>query len=136
VRLRIEATPDELANKSESLIKALADAIGPAAPDLAEALKKALPKETVKLIQPALREMHEITRKEYEKRLKWMVKDIGKVLDRSLAKADPDIEKEPGEEEEKLEPGDINPETGEEVPEEEEEEEDEEEDEEEEEEET
>jgi hypothetical protein len=88
VRLRIEATPDELANKSESLIKALADAIGPAAPDLAEALKKALPKSTAKLIQPALREMHEVTRKEYEKRLNWMLKDIGKVLDRSLAKAD------------------------------------------------
>ena len=119
MRLRIEATPDELADKSEALVKALADAIGPMAPDLAEALKKALPKAPVELLQPALREMHKVTRREYEKRLKWMLKDIGKVLDRSLAKADPDLDEE---EDEKLEPGDINPDTGEEVPEEPEEE--------------
>jgi hypothetical protein len=120
VRLRIEATPDELANKSEALVKALVDTLAPVAPDIAEQLEKAIPKETPKLIQPALRQMHEITRREYEKRLKWMVKDIGKVLDRAVMKKAEDDE--PGEEPEKLEPGDIDPETGEEVPEEKEEE--------------
>jgi len=122
VRLRIEATPDELADKSEALIKALADTLSVVDPDLAERLEKAIPKDVPKLRQPALREIHERTRKLYEERLEWMLKDIGKVLDRSLAMVEEKTEKaEPGEEpEEKLEPGDINPDTGEEVPEEEE----------------
>lgn len=94
MRLRIEATPDELADKANDLVKALAATLAPVAPDLAEALEKALekavPKDTPKMLQPALREIHEVTRKEYERRLKWMVKDIGAVLDRAvLAKGDP-----------------------------------------------
>ena len=120
MRLRIEATPDELADKSEALIKALADSLSDVAPELADQLEKAIPKDIPKLFQPTLRKIHEITRKEYEARLKWMVKDIGKVLDRSMAKAETDEE---GGKIEKLEPGDINPDTGEEVPYEEEEEE-------------
>ncbi len=126
MRLRIEATPDELADKSELLVKALVDTLAPVAPDLAERLEKAIPKDIPKLRQPALREIHEITRKAYEARLKWMIKDIGKVLDRAVMKkafesiSQPSEPPEPGEEPEKLEPGDIDPETGEEVPEEEE----------------
>ncbi len=126
MRLRIEATPDELADKSESLIKALADTLAPVAPDLAERLEKAIPKDTPKLRQPALREIHEITSKTYEARLKWMLKDINAVLDRAVMKkafesaTQSSEPPEPGEEPEKLEPGDIDPKTGEEVPEEEE----------------
>lgn len=119
MRVIIDATPDELAEKSEALIQALAHELADVAPDLAEALEKALPKSSVKMLQPALEDIHEITRKAYAERLKWMMVDIGKVLNRAvMKKAEGD---EPGEEKEELEPGDINPETGEEVPEKEEE---------------
>lgn len=98
MRLRIEATPDELAEKSEALVRALADTLGPVAPDIAEQLEKALPKSAAKMIQPALREIHEVTRKAYDARLKWMLKDIGKVLDGAvLTKAEGDEPPDPGE---------------------------------------
>lgn len=115
MRLVIEATQDELAEKSEALVKAIAGVLEDVAPELADRLEKAIHKGVPKLAQPALRRIHEITRKEYEARLKWMVRDIGKVLDRSLSKAEEDGDEGPKEE---LEPGDINPDTGEEVPEE------------------
>lgn len=115
MRLVIETTQDELAEKSEDLVKAIAGILSDVAPELAERLEKAIPKGVPKLSQPALRRIHEITRKEYGARLKWMVRDIEKVLDRSLSKAEEDGDEGPKEE---LEPGDINPDTGEEVPEE------------------
>ena len=120
MRLRIEATQDELASKAEILVKAIADTLVYVAPDLSEKLEKAIIKDTVKSEHAVLRDIHKRTRKLYEERIDWMLKDINKVLDRSMAKG----EGEPKEyvpEEEKPGPGDINPDTGEEIPEEEEE---------------
>ena len=124
MRLKIEATPEELVEKSDVLIKALAEAVSIVAPDLAEQLEKSV-RTPVEMRQPALRDIHKITRKEYQKRLDWMVRDIGKVLDRAvMKKAD---ETDPDEDQDELEPGDVDPETGKLVPEEDEEESDEEE---------
>lgn len=109
----------ELAERGEALVDQLAHLIAPYNTDLAEMLRKALPSKEVVLKYPALRDLKELTAKEYERTLKVMLRDIGKVLDQSFQKAEGDDD----EEEEKLEPGDVDPESGELIPEPEEEEE-------------
>lgn len=123
MRLTIESTQDELSEKTEDLVKALADVIGAVRPDIAAALEKAVAHDHTnrEMYQPALRDIHKVTAKAYKKRLKWMLKDIGKVLDRSIAKAEGDEPEEYVPEEEKPGPGDPDPETGELIPEKEEE---------------
>ena len=81
MRIKIDATPDELNEKGDALIKALMHSIAPVCPELAEQLEKALPEKPPTLRYRALRDIHEITKKEYQKTLEAMHLDIARVLD-------------------------------------------------------
>lgn len=83
MKLRLDATPDELQEKSGKLIKALSELLRPAVPDLSEILEKALPAKEQELKYPVLRELQKRTQKLYEKHVQKMLKEIGKVLDGS-----------------------------------------------------
>jgi hypothetical protein len=83
MRLRLEATPEELREKGEALIGELAKSLAPLDPDLAQSLEKALPRKEQGLKFPVLREIAKRQGEAYDKLLKRMLKDIGKVLDRS-----------------------------------------------------
>ena len=141
MRFRLDAQPGELPRKRDALVKALVDEFGRLDPDLAENLEKALPPREPELKYRVLQELRNQTVDEYEKMLKRMLAEVGKVLDRTLTGAsgglskafgvgpppkDPEEEEEEGEPEEELEPGDYDPKTDEIVPEPEEDEEDEE----------
>lgn len=82
MRLQLEATPEELNEKGEQLVRSLVQQVAPFAPELAETLEKALPdaKERVQLRQRSLRELHERTQAEYRKTLTRMMDDIHKVI--------------------------------------------------------
>jgi hypothetical protein len=125
MRLRLEAGPDELRDRGDDLIKALVESLYPVNPELAEKLEKALPHKQEQLKYPVLQELAKKTQEEYERQLNLMNKEIGKVLDRSFKKAFGDLDEEAteGDDEDELEPGDVDPETGELIPEPEEEEE-------------
>lgn len=142
MRFRLDAQPGELPRKRDALVKALVDEFGRLDPDLAENLEKALPPREPELKYRVLQELRNQTVDEYEKMLKRMLAEVGKVLDRTLTGAsgglskafgvpppqkDPEEEEEEGEPEEELEPGDYDPKTDEIVPEPEEEDEEEEE---------
>lgn len=83
MKLRLDATPDELQTKSGKLIKALSELLRPAAPDLSEILEKALPAKEQELKYPVLRELQRRTQKLYEKHIQKMLQEIGTVLDGS-----------------------------------------------------
>lgn len=129
MRVRLEATVEELEQRGDELIKALAAQFVDFDPDLAEALEKAAPHKHSNLYPRVIKDLTKITTTEYQAQLRGMLKDIGAVLDgQPLRKAfgDPPEKPEPGEEpDEKPEPGDYNPKTDEIVPEPEESEEDE-----------
>lgn len=137
MRVRLETTVEELEQRGEDLIRALADQLEPFAPGLSEQLIKAVrnPKSDAddNLQFPALQGMKDVTTAEYERQLAGMLADISKVLDgRTLRKAFGDAggedeeEEDEGEPEEPLEPGDYDPKTDSIVPEPEDEEEEEE----------
>lgn len=131
MKFHLEATPAELWQKGTALIEELVKAFSVAHPSLSEALEKALPQKEQSLKYPMLQGLKDITTKEYDATLKRMLADIGKVLDQSISGATGSVgleksgklSKQEDEEEEKLEPGDVDPETGDLIPEEEEEEE-------------
>jgi len=130
VRLQLEATPIELFEKGEALVRELADAFSGMNPDLAESLEKALPPKESELKYAALRGLKGRTDKEYDRMIQKMLREIGKVLDlsvtgTSIQKAftglEPEKEEEElgteGEAEEELEPGDYDSKNDEIVPE-------------------
>ena len=133
MRVRLETTVEELEQRSDDLIRALADQLEPFAPELSDRLSKAVrnPKSDGddNLQYPALQGMKDVTTAEYERQLAGMLADIAKVLDgRTLRKAfgdagGEDEDEDEGEPEEPLEPGDYDPKTDSRVPEDEEEEE-------------
>ena len=88
MKLELVATPEELKEKGDKLIKSLSDLFQPVSPELAEYLEKALPQKETELKYPVLRELHKRTKEAYEKQLKLMVKDIEGVLDRGLKKSE------------------------------------------------
>lgn len=88
MKLRLDATPQELAEKGERLVESLGELFRSVNPDLAEALEKALPRKESELKFPVLREIQKKEEAEYERQMKLMVKDIGKVLDKSLQKSE------------------------------------------------
>lgn len=92
MKLSLEATPQELEEKSGDLLKALTEIIGPVAPDVVEALAKALPRKEPALKFPVLRELQKRTEALYDKMVESMLKDIGAVLDRGVEKSE-DVEK-------------------------------------------
>jgi hypothetical protein len=85
VRLRLEANPEELRDKGVALVQALASALFPAHPELAEQLNKALPKPKPSLKYPVLRELHRRTATAYRKQLDTMLREIGEVLDEAAS---------------------------------------------------
>ena len=85
MRLQLETTPAELADKGEDLIKALVGALRPVDGELAERLEKALPPEEPALKHPALRGIHARMRDAYRAQVDRMVREIGQVLQRSVA---------------------------------------------------
>jgi hypothetical protein len=115
MRVRLEATVEELQKRGEDLIHALADQLSAFNPDLADLLEKAVPHKTPKPPYRVLRDLKQITTAEYKRQLDAMLKDIGAVLaSKPLKKAfgDPPEKPEPGEEpEEKPEPGEYDPKT-------------------------
>jgi hypothetical protein len=127
MKLHLEATPAELWQKGTMLVEELVKTFSGVNEELAEALEKALPPKEQELKYPVLQKLKAITTKEYEATLKRMLADIGKVLDQSVKapsvvlEKSGKLEKQEGEEEDKLEPGDVDPETGELIPEEDEE---------------
>jgi len=94
MRFRLEATPEELRDKSDKLIRALVGELADTAPDLSEALDKALPRKEPESRFPVLREIQKRTTEEYERMLNRMNREIGQVLDRgSMAKSlDPETD--------------------------------------------
>ena len=80
MRVRLEATPQELADKGAALIKALVVELYPVSEELAENLEKALPAKEPALKYKALRDIHRITKEEYQKTLERVHLDIAKVL--------------------------------------------------------
>lgn len=81
--IKLDATPAELYEKGDDLIKAIMQSVGPVCPELSERLEKALPEKKVTLRYRALRDIHEITQKEYQKTLDAIHLDISRVLDQA-----------------------------------------------------
>lgn len=94
MRFRLEATPDELLEKSDQLLKTLHDAVADVAPDAAECLEKALPRKESDLKYPVLRELAKRSSAEYERLTGRMLKEIGKVLDRGPIKKSGELGRE------------------------------------------
>ena len=124
MRVKLIATAEELEDRGEELVKALAHQLGHFNPELGEALEKATGGGKVVasgLQYRVLRELKKQTTDEYQRQLKGMIDDIMGVLEgKSLRKAfgDPPEKPEAGEEpEEELEPGDYDPKNDEIVPE-------------------
>ena len=85
MKLRLDATPKELAEKSEQLVQSVSTLLRPVSPELADALEKALPRKEAELKFPVLRDLQKKTEVLYDKQMDLMLKDIGKVLDKSLS---------------------------------------------------
>ena len=83
MRLQLEATPAELREKREQLIRALMEQVAPFDSELADSLEKALPPKKVALRFRPLRELHEKTTIEYERTLTRMIDAIHKVITRA-----------------------------------------------------
>ena len=84
MKLRVDGTPEELKEKAPELVKSLGDLLRSVSPDMADALEKAIPHKEKELKFPVLRALQKQTEIAYEKQMDKMLKDIGKVLDRSL----------------------------------------------------
>ncbi len=81
MRLRLDATPEELKDKGPELVKALANEVKDANPELAHNLEKALPKKEPALKYKALRDLHQGNRKVYRTTLDSMVDGIQDILE-------------------------------------------------------
>lgn len=87
MRIRLEASPEELAAKGNQLLEVLARSLEPHHRGLSDALQKAIVEadqdEQPELRYPVLRELHERTRTAYAAQLDAMLRDINRVLDAS-----------------------------------------------------
>jgi superfamily II DNA or RNA helicase len=81
MKLRIEATPAEMVEKSEDLVRALSNRLAPFDPHLADILEKALPYPEPDLKYPVLQHLKEQTSKLYKEHIEAMLGEIGKVLE-------------------------------------------------------
>ena len=81
MRFRFEATPEELWDKKESLVKALSQQFQPIDSEIADALEKALPHKEPSLKFRVLEDIRKRTSDTYQQLMDKMVADIGKVLD-------------------------------------------------------
>lgn len=83
MRLRLEATPGEVKEKSQALAKELVKALRHDAPDLAEALEKALPERDLDLKHLVLQQISERTQTAYHDHVWRMLAEIERVVLRS-----------------------------------------------------
>lgn len=81
MRLRLEATPEELYEQGERLVEALAKSLVYANPDLADVLEKALPAKESDLKFQVLRDLKAHADKEYAATIERMLDDILGVLE-------------------------------------------------------
>lgn len=86
MRIKIAGTYQEFAEKSEDVIKALAENLYPINPDIAEILEKAIPRKESGIHLKVVKDIKAKADQEYSVMLERMKADIGKVLDRSVAK--------------------------------------------------
>ena len=101
MKFALEATPEELGEKGEDLIRSLRDLLQYSAPETAELLEKALPTKEPNLKFPVLRGIYRNTKKEYQAMCERIVNgameiiegNMGKSYDHSKAAADKDQEK-------------------------------------------
>ena len=91
MKLRIEAAPGEIQEKSLDLLKALAEAVDYSLPELSEILLKA-EKVGEKEIPPVLAELQKKTEKGYAEMVKHMLADVNRVLMREDAEKSEEIE--------------------------------------------
>lgn len=87
MQFRLDATPDELEEKSGKLVEELSDLFRAVSPELSELLEKALPPKEQELKYPVLRALQKKTQDLYAKHMKDMLAVIGKVLDASVEKS-------------------------------------------------
>jgi len=92
MRLKLDATPEELKEKAPNLLKSLGEILEPVSPEMAEILEKALPRKESELKFPVLRELQKRTEVLYDQQLELMLKDISKVLNRSKTRKSLDEE--------------------------------------------
>ena len=88
MKLRVDATKEELSERGGDLLDALAKAVAPHAPDLADALYKALPPKESPLKAKALREQHKRERARYQRMLDRMNAEIADVLNEAFQKSE------------------------------------------------
>ena len=97
MKFHLEATPDELVEKSGKLVETLSDLFRAVAPDLSESLEKALPQKEKILKFPVTQALQKQTAEIYQKHMDKMLGAIGKVLDQSVEKSgagdSPDLSK-------------------------------------------
>lgn len=86
MRIEINATQKELAEKSTEVLSKLESLFQNVAPDTAEMLNKAMPEKKVELRYPVLKDLHKQTALLYQQHLDDMVNQVNKVLNRSLPK--------------------------------------------------
>ena len=89
MKLKLDATGEELSERGDELLDALAKTVAPHAPELADELRKAaLPKKEAELKHKALRQLHDKMRKRYRIRLDRMNAEIASLLDGELKKSE------------------------------------------------
>lgn len=89
MKLKLDATPEELSERGNDLVDALAKAVQPHAPDLADALHKAvLPQKVPELKHKSLRQNHEKMQKKYRLMLDRMNTEIAGLLETELTKSE------------------------------------------------
>lgn len=84
MKLRVDGTPEELREKAPDLVKSLSELLNSVDLDMEDVLEKAIPYKEKELKFPVLRALQKQTEVAYEKQMELMIKDIGKVLDKSL----------------------------------------------------
>ena len=90
MRVRLDATPEELRTKGPALLKSLGKSLSEHAPELAEALNKAAelpPKESV-LKHKVLRQLHTQLSGRYSRQMDKMNQEIADLLDSNLQKSE------------------------------------------------
>lgn len=89
MKLNLDATKEELNERGDELLDALAKAVAPHAPELADAIQKAaLPPKEVALKHKSLRTVHERMRRRYKRQLDQMNAEIASLLDGELKKSE------------------------------------------------
>jgi hypothetical protein len=81
MKLRLEATPEEIESKAPRLVAALSKALRAHAPDVADQLLKAIPEKESPLKHQVLRDIHGKISNRYAITLDMMVEEIGKRLE-------------------------------------------------------